>query len=123
MSGGDGGAGEDETRARVLVTQHVAFYVGGMGTFYRDALDRQGYPASSAHDAWQAGERERALDVVDGFVDDLAVSGTPAAARSALERFRSVDGLDEVALAFPRGATAADIATTLDALAPRSERA
>ncbi|AUV83003.1 TIGR04024 family LLM class F420-dependent oxidoreductase [Salinigranum rubrum] len=117
VSGGDDDEG-GEGRACGLVTQHVAFYVGGMGTFYRDALDRQGYPATRAHEAWQNGDREEALAVVEGFVDDLAVSGTPAEAREALTRFRGIDGLDEVAIAFPRGATDGDVAATVAGLAP-----
>jgi coenzyme F420-dependent oxidoreductase len=116
VSKGDGG-----DRARELVTRHVAFYVGGMGTFYRDALDRQGYDAAAAaHEAWAAGDRDRAVDLVEGFVDDVAVSGTPGPARAALDRFRGVDVVDEVAVAFPRAATAGDVETTLAALAPRA---
>jgi coenzyme F420-dependent oxidoreductase len=116
VSDGDGEG--DESRARELVTQHVAFYVGGMGTFYRDALERQGYPAARAHEAWQDGDRERALAVVEGFVDDLAVSGPPAEARQALARFRGIDRLDEVAIAFPRGATDEDVRATVAGLSP-----
>jgi coenzyme F420-dependent oxidoreductase len=108
-------------RARDLVARHVAFYTGGMGTFYRDALERQGYDAAGrAHEAWQAGDRDRAVDLVRGFVDDLGVWGTPGTARTALDRFRAVDVVDEVAIAFPRAATDDDVAATLSALAPRS---
>ena len=116
VSEGDGGE-----RARELVTRHVAFYTGGMGTFYRDALVQQGYDAAGrAHEAWQAGDRDRAVDLVGAFVDDLGVWGTADAARASLDRFRAVDVVDEVAVAFPRAATADDVAATLSALAPRS---
>ena len=114
VSEGDGG-----DRARDHLTRHLAFYVGGMGTFYRDALERQGYDAAvSAHEAWQAGNRERAVDLVGGFVDDLGVWGTPDDARETLARFTRVDGVDEVAVAFPREATGSDIEATMAALAP-----
>ncbi|WP_318568451.1 TIGR04024 family LLM class F420-dependent oxidoreductase [Salinigranum marinum] len=116
VSEGDGG-----DRAHELVTEHVAFYVGGMGTFYRDALVRQGYDAAhDAHVAWGAGDREHAVEIVRGFVDDLAVWGTPEAARAALDRFCAVGVVDEVAVALPRGATDDDVAATVDALAPRA---
>jgi coenzyme F420-dependent oxidoreductase len=112
----------DGERARARLTQHLAFYVGGMGTFYRDALERQGYEAAGeAHAAWQAGERERAVDLVGAFVDDLGVWGTPEDARAALDRFRRVDVVDEVAVTFPRGATASTIETTMAALAPTAD--
>jgi coenzyme F420-dependent oxidoreductase len=108
-------------RARDLVARHVAFYTGGMGTFYRDALVRQGYDdARRAHEAWQAGDRDHAVGLVEGFVDDLGVWGTADAARAALDRFRAVEVVDEVAIAFPRAATTDDVTATLSALAPRS---
>ncbi|MFB6176602.1 MAG: LLM class flavin-dependent oxidoreductase, partial [Halobaculum sp.] len=45
----------DGERARDLARRHVAFYVGGMGTYYRDALARQGYEdrATEIYEAWQ----------------------------------------------------------------------
>jgi hypothetical protein len=117
VSEGDGG-----DRARELVARHVAFYVGGMGTFYRDALVRQGYDtAREVHEAWTRDERGRAVDLVREFVDDLAVWGTPATAPDALDRFGSIDAVDEVAVAFPRGADADDVETTLTALAPGND--
>ena len=111
---------EDEARARELTRQHVAFYVGGMGTFYRDALERQGYDeAGEIHDAWQEGDRERALELVDeAILDDLCAFGTPAETRAQLERYEAVDGLDAVAVSFPRGADEDEVRRTMDAVAP-----
>ncbi|MDY7081689.1 MAG: TIGR04024 family LLM class F420-dependent oxidoreductase, partial [Halobacteria archaeon] len=44
---------EDGDRARQLARQHIGFYIGGMGTYYRDALARQGYDvANEIHEAW-----------------------------------------------------------------------
>jgi coenzyme F420-dependent oxidoreductase len=114
---------EDEDRARELARQHTAFYVGGMGTFYRDALERQGYDeAETIHDAWQEGDRERALEAVsDELLDDLCAVGDSETARERLERFEDVDGIDAVAVSFPRGAEQEEIETTMDALAPASK--
>ncbi|AGB38511.1 TIGR04024 family LLM class F420-dependent oxidoreductase [Natronococcus occultus] len=111
----------DAERARELARQHVAFYVGGMGTFYRDALERQGYDAAGTiHDAWQDGDRERALeDVSDELLDDLCAVGDPETARERLARFEDVDGIDAVAVSFPRGAEESEIEATMDALAPK----
>ncbi|MFC4543364.1 TIGR04024 family LLM class F420-dependent oxidoreductase [Halosolutus amylolyticus] len=111
---------DDADRARDLARQHVAFYVGGMGTFYRDALVRQGYDeAAEIHDAWQEGDRERALDLLtDDLLDDLCAVGDPETAREALERYEAVDGIDAIAVSFPRGADEDEIEATMDALAP-----
>ena len=114
---------DDGDRARELVRGHVAFYVGGMGTFYRDALARQGLEevAHEIHDRWQAGEREAALAALsDDLLDSLAVAGTPDEARGALDAFREVEGVDAVSVSFPRGATVEEIEATADALAPES---
>lgn len=111
---------DDADRARDLVRRHLAFYVGGMGTFYRDALARQGFDdrADEIFDAWQAGDRGRAVAAVDPLLDRLAAAGDPATARERLETFAAVDGVDAVAVSFPRGADDDEIRETLDNLAP-----
>ncbi|MFC6835941.1 TIGR04024 family LLM class F420-dependent oxidoreductase [Halomarina ordinaria] len=111
----------DSERARELVRQHTAFYVGGMGTFYRDSLARQGHEetANDVYDAWQAGDREAAMDAIDDdLLDALAVAGTPEEAREAIARFEAVPGVDAVSVSFPRGADSEDVTATIDALAP-----
>jgi coenzyme F420-dependent oxidoreductase len=112
---------EDRERARRLARQYLAFYVGGMGTYYRDSIAEQGYEeeATEIAAAWGSGERERALEVIDdAMLDDLCAAGTPEEAREVLERFERVDGLDALAVGFPRGAEPAEIEATIDALAP-----
>jgi len=112
---------DDSERARELARRHVAFYVGGMGTFYRDALARQGYETSAheIHDAWTAGERETAVAAVsDDLLDAVAAAGTPDGVRERVATMAARDGVDEVTVSFPRGATPAEIGATLAALAP-----
>lgn len=112
---------DDGQRARSLIKQHLAFYVGGMGTFYRDAIARQGYEAAATeiHEQWNAGNRKRAMDAIpEELLDKLAIAGTPEHARDQLERFTAIDGVNAVAVSFPRAAELDDIDTTLAALAP-----
>ncbi|WP_222912856.1 TIGR04024 family LLM class F420-dependent oxidoreductase [Natrinema sp. SYSU A 869] len=111
----------DGERARELVAQHIAFYLGGMGTFYRDNLARQGYDelAHEIHDAWQRGERDRATDRVRAELrDQMGAAGTPAEARTQLEQFESIDGVDAIYISFPRGAEPDEIRETMTAMAP-----
>ena len=111
----------DGDAARDLARQHLAFYVGGMGDFYRDALARQGHEAAAhdVHDAWQAGDRERATGLVDdGLLDALAAAGTPAEVRERLDEFAAVEGVDAIAVSFPRAADSPVIDATLEAVAP-----
>ena len=111
----------DGDAARNLARQHLAFYVGGMGDFYRNALARQGYEeqAHAIHDAWQDGDHERAVGTVsDDLLDALAAAGTPEEVRERFEAFADIDGLDAVAVSFPRAADSEVIDATMQALAP-----
>lgn len=112
---------EDGERARRLTKQHTAFYVGAMGTFYRKSLARQGYEevANDIVSAWASGDKERATELVDDdLLDEFATAGTPERARKQVQKFAEIDGVDAVAVSFPRGADQSDIADTMDALAP-----
>ncbi|MFC4407486.1 TIGR04024 family LLM class F420-dependent oxidoreductase [Haloarchaeobius iranensis] len=112
---------DDGERARHLTKQHSAFYVGAMGTYYRDSLARQGYE-DEAHDIaanWMNGDREAALDVfTDEMLDDFTAAGTPERAREELAKFAAIDGVDNISVGFPRAASREEIHETLDALAP-----
>ncbi|WP_424003794.1 TIGR04024 family LLM class F420-dependent oxidoreductase [Haloarcula salina] len=111
----------DRERARELARQHLAFYVGGMGTFYRDALARQGYEetANEISARWASGEKDAAVDAVgDDLLDSLAAAGTPEECRERIETFEAIDGVDAVSVSFPRAADREVIDATMDALAP-----
>jgi len=112
---------EDGERARHLTAQHAAFYVGAMGTYYRDSLARQGYEdeADAIAAKWAEGDREDAIALfADELLDEFTAAGTPERARDELEKFTAVDGVDNVSIGFPRAATPAEVDATLEAFAP-----
>ena len=112
---------EDSQRADELVTQHIAFYIGGMGTYYRDSLARQGYEglAQEIYDSWQDDEREHAVRLVDEELrDEMGAGGTPEEARKQVEAYENIEGVDAVHTSYPRGATPEEIEQTMEALAP-----
>lgn len=112
---------EDEATARRLAAGHLAFYTGAMGPFYGRALARQGYDslARDVASAWQTGERAAAIEAIEqALLDEIAVAGTPAEASERLEAFAAIEGVDAVAVSFPRGASMAQVTETLEALAP-----
>jgi coenzyme F420-dependent oxidoreductase len=114
---------DDGDRARSLARQHLAFYVGAMGTFYRQALSRQGYEdtAEAIATAWGNGDQDAALDAIgDDLLRDLGAVGTPDEAREQLRTFEAIDGVDRVAVSFPRGATGEEVETTIDVLGPEA---
>ena len=111
----------DGDRARELTRQHLAFYIGGMGTYYRDAVARQGYEATATEvfDRWTDGEQAAATAAVDDdLLDELAVAGTPEECREHLGRFAAIDGVDAINVMFPRAADREHIEATITALAP-----
>ncbi|MFB6178368.1 MAG: TIGR04024 family LLM class F420-dependent oxidoreductase [Halorientalis sp.] len=112
---------DDAEEAERLVRQHIGFYIGGMGTFYRDALARQGYEdeAYEISEQWASGNRGEAMDAIpDELIEDVAVAGTPEDAADQLGTFGDIDGLDAINISFPRAADHDQILQTMDALAP-----
>jgi alkanesulfonate monooxygenase SsuD/methylene tetrahydromethanopterin reductase-like flavin-dependent oxidoreductase (luciferase family) len=114
---------EDRERARQLVKQHICFYIGGMGTFYRDALARQGYEdlAHDIADNWDDGDREEIVaEFPEDLLDELAVAGTPEECRDRIDEFEAIDGVTSASVSFPRAAEQADIQRTIETLAPEN---
>ncbi len=112
---------EDRERARYLVREHLAFYVGGMGTFYREALARQGYEetANTIAQEWANRNKEAALDAIgDDLLDEFAAAGHPDEVRDRLSSFESIEGVDAVAVSIPRAADPAELRTTTEVLSP-----
>lgn len=78
---------EDGDTARKLCAQHLAYYVGGMGTFYAELMHEYGYGAvaDQLQVSWKAGDRDGAAAAIPREVlDDLVIAGTPAECRAAL---------------------------------------
>jgi coenzyme F420-dependent oxidoreductase len=112
---------DDRERARELARNHLAFYVGGMGTFYREALERQGYEdeAKTIAAEWANRNKEAAMDAIsDELLDEIGAAGTPEEVRERVSEFERIDGVDAINVSFPRAAEPAEIEATIDALAP-----
>lgn len=111
---------EDGERARELASQHVAFYVGAMGTFYRDSVARQGHEetAEAIFEAWQDGEQGQAIATArDELLDEYAAAGTPEEVRNQLDAF-AVDGVDALTVYVPTRADNDEMEETLAAVGP-----
>ncbi|AGB15987.1 coenzyme F420-dependent oxidoreductase, NP1902A family [Halovivax ruber XH-70] len=114
---------DDGDLARQRCRNHLAFYVGAMGTYYRESLARQGYEDEAMEIAAAVAndEHERVHEIVDDeMLADLAIAGTPEEAHEQLATWEAIDGLDELAISFPRGATHEEVLTTIDALGPEA---
>jgi coenzyme F420-dependent oxidoreductase len=114
-------AAEDGAEAREQAKQHLAFYVAAMGEYYRNALAEQGYGevATEIASRWANGDREGAVAAIsDELLDTFAAAGTPEEVRANLQPFLDVEGLDAVAIGFPRSASMDRVLATIEAVEP-----
>jgi len=70
---------DDPGRARRSAARPLAYYIGGMGQYYHDAVSRAGFAAEAdlIRDRWQAGRPKDAMAAVtDEMVDSIALCRT-----------------------------------------------
>lgn len=70
----------DSEKAKKLVQKHLAYYIGGMGTFYYQNMKRLGFAteADRIKTAWDVGDRETAArSVSQNMVERVAIVGKP----------------------------------------------
>jgi F420-dependent oxidoreductase-like protein len=109
---------DDEGAARAVLRRHLAFYIGGMGRFYREVVARHGFggPADAIRRAWDARERDAAAEAVtDDLIDAFAIVGDAGRCRARLDDYRSA-GADVPIVALPGDVTPADAERTVRAL-------
>lgn len=110
----------DGETARELCREHLAYYVGGMGTFYHELMHRYGYGevADRIQTAWKQGDRAGAAGAIPRDVlDDLVVAGTREECRAAIDVRRQA-GFRHI-VAFPPHSSGPDqVLETLKAVAP-----
>ena len=110
----------DMERGRKLISSHMAYYIGGMGDYYRRLFSRYGYreECGRIREAWQAGDRARAASLVSvEMLDKVAVLGDTEECRAKLDAYRAA-GADVPVVGFPHGCPADAALRTLEALAP-----
>jgi len=110
----------DGETARALAREHLAYYVGGMGTFYHELLHRYGYgsTADAIKACWAARDRRGAAEAIPREVlDDLAIAGTAAECRAALAA-RARAAFAHIVAFPPHGSNPEQVRDTLKALAP-----
>lgn len=109
---------DDETAARALIRRHLAFYIGGMGRFYREAVAHHGFAESAEkiERLWSARERDAAADAVtDELLDAFVIVGDAGRCRARLDDYRAA-GADLPVLALPGDIGVADAERTVRAL-------
>ena len=111
---------DDPEAGRRLARCHLAHYIGGMGTFYFNLMQRSGFgpEAEAIQSAWKRGDRAgAAAEVSDAMLERLSLTGDPDACNAQLDRLQSA-GATLPVLMPPRGSTPAMVRRTIDLLAP-----
>ncbi len=108
----------DEAAARTVLRRHLAFYMGGMGRFYREAVTRHGFAdtAEAVRRLWESRERDAAAAAItDELIDAFAIVGDERRCRARLGEYRAA-GADLPVLALPGDVAVADAELTVRAL-------
>jgi alkanesulfonate monooxygenase SsuD/methylene tetrahydromethanopterin reductase-like flavin-dependent oxidoreductase (luciferase family) len=107
-------------RAEVLLRQHIAYYVGGMGTFYAEMLERIGFAADvhRVRNAWRDGDRVSAVrSVSDAILEVCTISGSSGKAMAQLAGFQA-ERVDLPIVMPAHGASLEEAADVLELLVP-----
>ncbi|MER3445534.1 MAG: LLM class flavin-dependent oxidoreductase [Candidatus Dadabacteria bacterium] len=110
----------DADLSKRVVQEHIAYYIGGMGTFYHNVISRYGFKdeADRIVEAWKKGSKAQAIQSVsDSMIDSVAIVGRAAEGRKKLEEFR-YSGADLPILIFPPKAPRDIVKETIMELAP-----
>jgi alkanesulfonate monooxygenase SsuD/methylene tetrahydromethanopterin reductase-like flavin-dependent oxidoreductase (luciferase family) len=111
---------KNEESAKAPVKEHIAYYAGGMGTFYYNTLVRYGFgeEARAIKSAWENANKKEAVSAVsDMMLDSLSVSGTPGHGRAIVEAYIK-EGMDLPILLFPPKASRELVRESIESLAP-----
>ena len=113
---------EDLAHGAGLLRAHMAYYIGGMGSYYFDSFSRAGFAdeAKSVREAWNSRNRDQAAAAItDRMLESVVVLGNPQQCRDQIAKFRQA-GVDMPVVTFPHGATLDTIHRTIKAIAPGS---
>jgi coenzyme F420-dependent oxidoreductase len=110
----------DENLAKSIVKEYIAYYVGGMGTFYHSAMVRYGFQAEADMivDRWSKGDKSGAINnVTDEMVDSLSICGSAGSGRSKIAEYID-NGADLPIILFPPKASRELVRETIEGIAP-----
>ncbi len=112
---------KDVDMARRLMKGHLAYYVGGMGTYFAGVVTQMGFgsEAQAIQQAWKLDKAKAADLVSDGLLDAVTITGNRRQCQARLQAYRDA-GADLPVLTFPYGSTLDMICETIEALGNKS---
>lgn len=111
---------DDVTMARAMIKPLVAFYIGGMGTYYHAMFCRYGFQenADRVRELYNSGQRREATEAVsDELIDAIAICGPAQHCREQLQEWHR-HGVGAALINLPPGVPAEMVEQLLRAVAP-----
>lgn len=96
---------DDVAMARSMIKPTVAFYIGGMGTYYHAMFCRYGFQtnADEVRDLYNSGKRKEASAAVsDELIDSIAICGPPQYCRERMDAW-AANGVGTFLMNLPTG--------------------
>lgn len=112
----------DEESSKKALKEHIAHYIGAMGTYYFNTVSRHGFgnEAKNIVDAFKNKDRVKALrSVNEAMLDSFSIWGTAEKGNSILDKYRK-EGVHIPILLFPPKASRQVVRDTIESLAPGS---
>lgn len=116
------GISRDVDSSKRVVQEHIAYYLGGMGTFYYEMISRYGFQdeANLIVEAWKRGSKNQAVQGVrDTMLNSIAIVGTKDEGKKKLKEYMQA-GADLPILIFPPKLSRYMVKETIRELAPGS---
>ncbi len=111
---------DDVAAARALIKPLVAFYIGGMGTYYHALFCRYGFKENVDHvrELYNSGDRRTAgAAVSDELIDAISICGPTAHCRERMAEWQE-NGVSTFLMNLPMGVPVQVIEQVLTELAP-----
>jgi len=111
---------EDRAMARGMIKPLVAFYIGGMGTYYHAMFCRYGFQetADRVRELYNSGKRREATEAVsDELIDAIAICGPAAYCREQLQEWHR-HGVGAALINLPTGVPGEMVEQLLRDVAP-----
>jgi len=112
----------DEELTRGVIKEYIAYYVGGMGTFYHKAMVRYGFEteADNIVEAWGGGDKTRAVESVSAkMLEAFSITGSSESGQRKIDQYIQ-NGADLPIILFPPKASRELVRETILGLAPKN---
>ncbi|MGB3365729.1 MAG: LLM class flavin-dependent oxidoreductase [Thermodesulfobacteriota bacterium] len=112
----------DENLTMEVIKEYIAYYVGGMGTYYHQAMVRYGFKAEADQilEAWGKGDKRGAIESVSQeMLESFSIYGNAEAGQSKIVQYID-SGADLPIILFPPKASRELVRQTIEGLAPKN---